>query len=283
MLCLTGGTGTLGRAIKKVASKRGIPFLAPLTPSSISLILINVINFCSTITPEDTIVHCAAITNWEACHENFLQCFHVNSLGAWNVAKVAKNHGALLIYLSTDAVFDGITRERGFTEEDIPHNPSSVYGISKLAGENLVKETACKLLVLRIGWFFGDHPSQEKKFVGSVLRQAAQGMEVKVVDDKVGTMAYVPHVADKICNYVLVQQDGIRHLAHRGIVSRYEVAEEIFRIWGFAGSIQRISSKEFPTHVKRPDFSALESIHEDAQMSTWQEALEEYHHRYPCV
>ncbi len=280
MIFLIGSTGTLGKAIKNAAHQGSISFLAP-THQEFDITDANqCTRVLEKISEQDVVIHCAALTNWEWCHEHPVECFRVNALGTLNIARAIKEKDALLIYISTDGVFSGTPRGKGFTEEDIPQNPSSIYGISKLAGEHLAKEVGCKLLIVRIGWLFGDDPTHDKKFVGSILRQARLRKEIKAVRDKIGTVAYAPQVAKKLCEYSLSQKTGIRHLANLGAVSRYDLAQEILMIWGLTNPLKQVTSIEFPSSVKRPDISALKTIYEDATLPSWQEALREYHKNF---
>jgi dTDP-4-dehydrorhamnose reductase len=189
---LTGGSGQLGSAIIRAAKSRGMHVVAPSShgfgvtwpPAELHGVVASFLG-----APPKVVVHCAAIADWRVCHDQPRVAMDVNAVGAFNVARLCERLAALMVYVSTDAVFPGTYREGVYTEEDTPTNPVSVYGISKLAGEHLVVQT-CKNLIVRVGWLFSDRPATDKKFVGRILRQAAQGNPVSAVTDKVGSPAF---------------------------------------------------------------------------------------------
>ena len=283
MLFLTGADGVLGGYLRKMLQERGLALSAPTRNLLDVTDAAQCRNFLADAKPDDSIVHCAAMIDWEECHNKAAQCFTVNAVGTWNIAKEVKNKEAQLVYISTDGVFNGRMRKRAFTERDVPSSPPSIYGISKLMGEYLAGETRCRLLIIRIGWLFGGDPTTDRKFIGTVLRRAAQQQTIKAVSDKIGTLAYLPHVSERIYELAVAQKEGTRHLANKGIVSRYGIAKELSRVWGFSGRVTKSNSSEFPSLVRRPDFSAIATVHRDALLPTWKSALQQYHRQYPAV
>ncbi len=277
---ITGGSGVLGSAIRVEGNRIEVPVIAPLHHE------LDVTDFgrcrywLRAFSPGDVLIHCAAMTDWKRCHDEPQACHSTNAVGAWNIAKAAKECDVMLIHVSTDAVFNGSLRNRGYNEDDQPSNPTSVYAISKLAAEHLVRETDCKVLIVRIGWLFGISPEKDQKFIGAILKQASAGLQIKAVDDKRGTLAYAPHVARRILEYALNQTQGIRHLANQGVVSRYDIAKKVLALWQYTNPLMKVSSCAFPSPIKRPDFSALCTVYPDAELPHWDEALEEYHSIY---
>jgi dTDP-4-dehydrorhamnose reductase len=280
MILLTGGSGVLGASIREAAAALGVPVAAP---SSAELDVRDT-DACDergrTLGPRDAVVHCAAMTDWERCHEDPRGCFAVNAAGALNVARMAAASGAFLVHVSTDGVFDGRARERPYAESDRPGSPPSVYGVSKLAAEHLVAVTCRDALVVRLGWLFGPPPAEDAKFVGAIIRRAWAGQPLAAVSDKVGTLSYAPHAAEKIVRYAVGRTAGVRHLANEGVVSRLDVARFTLSLWAPGSTIREAASDEFPSPVVRPDFSALATTFDDARLPHWQDAVAAHFERH---
>lgn len=270
MILLTGGTGQLGSAIRAVAEKQGIELLAPSHQE------LNVLD------PElrllrgsrpVAVIHCAARTDNRACHDDPESAFAVNAVGALHVARACRDLDALMVLVSSDAVFDGRLRARPYTEEDIPHSPPSVYGATKLAAENVVIQT-CRSLVVRVGWLFSEDPYRDPKLIGSLTRRAQAGKSVAVVSDKWGSPSFAPHVAQKLLSYSLDGLQGVRHIANAGVTTRYEFARVVLSGLGYV-DVQPCTSRSFPDPVVRADYSGLATTYGDAVLPPWRAAVEE--------
>lgn len=283
MIVLTGGSGILGTAIQEEATKLGLDLLAP------GHRVLDVTDFSEcerllgSLERSDVVIHCAAKTNLDECHQRSLDCFNVNAIGTWNVAGMVEKRGAYLVHVSTDYVYDGSPRELEHSETDIPSNPCTAYGISKLAAENFARMSGCRLLIVRLGWLFGSDPFKDPKFVGQRIRDSLSKEFVEVVDDKVGTFTYAPHVARKILEFVGIKQQGIRNLTNRGLVSRLVFIERLFKLWEIRTPLKGVPSSHFKNLVGRPDFSGLRTIYPDAEMPSWQQALLQYQKAYPNI
>ncbi|MEA2703252.1 MAG: dTDP-4-dehydrorhamnose reductase [Actinomycetota bacterium] len=131
------------------------------------------------------VIHCAALADTRACHDDPARAFAVNAAGALHVARACADIDALMVLVSTDAVFDGRMRAKPYTEDDIPHSPVGVYGTTKLAAEHLIART-CRTLIARTGWLFCDDPLRDRKLLGVLVRRVEAGQRVEVVTDKWG-------------------------------------------------------------------------------------------------
>jgi len=235
-------------------------------------------NFIKNCAP-DVIINTAAYHKTEECELNPEKSFAVNAIGAFNVAKVAKEIGAKVIFISTDYVFDG-TKEY-FVESDIP-NPLNVYGVSKLAGENLIKIANEDYYIIRTSWLFGIHKSGKgNNFVTLMLEKEKNGENIKVVDDQFGSPTYTYDLALKIKE--LVDKNvlpGMYHITNSGSCSWHEFTQKIFELSNLKPNLEQVKSADGPSKIKRPKYSVLISENMKKQgiesLRPWQEALGDF-------
>jgi dTDP-4-dehydrorhamnose reductase len=226
--------------------------------------------FTSRLKPR-IIVHLAAETDVDRCEKEPDHAYRVNSMGTYNVALASRKIGAKVVYVSTAGVFDGNKKEP-YTEEDQP-NPQNVYGRSKYLGEVMVKDLAPEYLIARSCWMFGGGRGVDKKFVSKIIEQFDKG-EIKVVNDKIGSLTYGKDLAATIKQLLIQNQTGLFHLSNRGFCSRYEVAREIVKILGVNTTIIPVNSGEFKLAAPRVASEAMAS--KLNVMRDWREALQEY-------
>lgn len=229
-----------------------------------------VLAFTSRVKPR-IIVHLAAETDVDRCEKEPDHAYRVNSMGTYNVALASRKIGAKLVYVSTAGVFDGNKKEP-YNEEDQP-NPQNVYGRSKFLGEVIVKDLVPEYLIARSCWMFGGGPGVDKKFVSKIIKQFDQN-EIRVVDDKIGSLTYGKDLASAIKQLLMQNRYGLFHLSNRGFCSRYEVAREIVKILGVAIKIIPVDSNEFRLAATRVASEAMASKLDI--MRDWREALREY-------
>lgn len=225
----------------------------------------------------EVVVHCAAWTDVDGCERDPERAFLHNGWGTRNVARGAGEVGAALVYVSTDFVFDG---EKGepYTEFDAP-NPLSVYGASKLAGEEAVRGLVGRHYVVRSAWLFG---ARGRNFVRAILEAAAEREEIPVVGDQFGSPTYTRDLAGGIADIILAGRvvPGTYHLANSGMCSWAELAEEALRQAGRPTRVRPISTAEWESPTRRPTCSALRSRWLELQgvggLRGWQDALASY-------
>ncbi|MBU2573073.1 MAG: dTDP-4-dehydrorhamnose reductase [Elusimicrobia bacterium] len=227
----------------------------------------------------DLIINTAAFHKTEECELNPERSFAVNSLGAYNVAKAAKETGAKFVFFSTDYVFDG--SKKSFTESDAP-NPLNVYGASKLAGELLTSAGNDNYYIIRTSWLFGIHRSGKgHNFVTLMLEKAKNGETIKVVGDQFGLPTYTHDLALKIKELIDKNAPaGIYHMANSGPCSWHEFAKKIFELAKLAPNLEQIKSGDGLSKIKRPEYSVLTSENLKREgiknMRPWQEALGDF-------
>lgn len=206
----------------------------------------------------NVIVNCAAYTNVDKAEDDEGTADRINRLATENLAVVCQGNGATLIHISTDYVFQG--NGNSPCREDEPTNPLGVYGRTKLAGEQAIMESGCKALIFRTAWLYS---SFGNNFVKTMLRLTAERETLSVVFDQVGTPTYAADLAQIIFNIIednkYENNEGIYHFSNEGVCSWYDFAQEIARLAGNTGcDIHPCHSDEFPSKVKRPNFSVLD-------------------------
>jgi len=172
----------------------------------------------------DIVIHGAAWTAVDACESDPDRAFTVNALGTRNMAEGARHHGAHLVYISTDYVFDG-TSPRPYLEWDAPH-PLSVYGRSKWGGELEVDTGAT---IVRTSWVSGAHGAN---MVGTVLRLASGSAPLRFVDDQHGSPTFTADLAGAVTVLATERLPGVFHVTNQGATSWYEFAREVLSAAG---------------------------------------------------
>lgn len=207
-------------------------------------------NFCAGGEYE-AIINCAAYTAVDKAEEEAEAAELINVIGPKNLALC----GLPLIHVSTDYVFDGESC-RPYAETDRT-SPQSVYGRTKLAGEQAVLENAETAIVIRTAWLYSQFGNN---FVKTMRRLGAERSELKVVFDQVGTPTYAGDLADVIVAILPQIKPGMKevfHFSNEGVCSWYDFAREIMELSGLGCKVLPIESKEYPTLAKRPAYSVL--------------------------
>jgi dTDP-4-dehydrorhamnose reductase len=222
----------------------------------------------------EVVVNCAAWTDVDGAERAADRALAVNGSGAGSVARAAGACGAWTVHVSSDYVFDG-TRVEPYVESD-PTHPLSVYGRSKLAGEEEVAAGAPKRhTVVRSSWLFGVHG---RCFPGTILRLARERAELAVVDDQVGCPTFTEHLATGLVQ--LVQRTpppGIVHLAGAGSCSWFELASRVVELAGIECRITPARTEDTPRPAARPANSSLTTERADVpRLPAWERGLEDY-------
>lgn len=193
--------------------------------------------------------------------------------GPANLAHAASRHGALLVHVSTDYVFDG--RKGSAYDEDDAAAPLSVYGRSKLDGENAVREGSTRHVVARTAWVY---EASGSNFPRRFLDLARAGRALRIVSDAVGSPTSAAHLAAAILKVIEDGGQGTFHLAGGGPgASRYEVALALFKTMDLSVDVTPVASSEFPQKAIRPAFSVLRTIRvPPVVLPPWQDGIEEF-------
>lgn len=230
------------------------------------------------VTP-DVVLHLAAATDVDRCEQETDWAHHTNAIGTQNVALACQSTDTLLIYISTAGVFWG-DKPDPYIEFDQP-NPANVYGLSKLAGEEIVTSLLRRFFIVRAGWMVGGG-EKDKKFVGKIARLITEGRrEVRAVHDKVGSPTYAKDLVRGIRTLLETSYYGLYHMVNKGTVSRYDVALVIREALRRPEvSILPVSSAVFPLPAPRARSEAMRNLKLDLLglnvMRPWDEAVHEY-------
>lgn len=223
----------------------------------------------------DAVIHCAAYTAVDAAEDNRDVCMRVNADGTRNIARVCKELGLKMMYISTDYVFDG-EGERPW-EPDDERNPLNVYGESKYQGELAVEEYLDQYFIVRIAWVFGVNG---KNFIRTMLKLAENHKEINVVNDQTGSPTYTYDLAVLLADMIETEKYGRYHATNEGLCTWYEFAKEIFSQAGADVKVNPVTSDEFPAKAKRPHNSRMDKskLTENGftHLPPWQDALKRY-------
>lgn len=203
----------------------------------------------------DCIVNCAAYTNVNKAEEDTVLCDKLNHLAPANLARVAAKHGAALIHVSTDYVFNG-QHYIPYRENDITC-PNSVYGTTKLAGEQAIQSLCPDTVIVRTAWLYSTFGNN---FVKTMLRLGSERAELGVVFDQIGTPTYARDLARVILHIIYKGiVPGIYHYSNEGVCSWYDFTKAIFELGGITTcALNPLHTDEYPTPAARPHYSVLD-------------------------
>ncbi len=220
----------------------------------------------------DAIINCAAYTAVDKAEADEKLAGDINARGPENLAKT----GIPLIHISTDYVFDG-TNCRPYVETDAV-NPQSVYGRTKLAGEQAVLENASAAVIIRTAWLYSEFGNN---FVKTMRRLGAEKAQLNVVFDQVGTPTYAADLAAAVVHILPRLRPGMKeifHFSNEGVCSWYDFAVEIMKLSGLDCRINPIESKDYPTPARRPFYSVLNKTKIkqtfNIEINHWKESLQ---------
>lgn len=221
--------------------------------------------FITELKPE-LIIHCAAYTNVDKAEEDLETARLLNKTGAENIAEAAAKCDAVMIYISTDYVFNG-TKQTPYLPTDTP-DPINNYGLTKYEGEEAVKKHCTKYYIARTSWLYGHHG---KNFVETMI-SLKDKEELKVVDDQVGCPTWTVELSNGILK-LLKQPYGTYHVCGSGSTSWYGFAKEIYNKMNLNVNIKPCTTEEFPRPAQRPKYSVMDN---EGLLRDWKLALSDY-------
>ena len=205
------------------------------------------------------IVNCAAYTNVDKAEDDREFAELLNARAVENLAQAIRRNDGLLVHVSTDYVFGG-TKNNTPCREDEPANPTGVYGVTKLHGEQAIIASGCHHIIIRTAWLYSEFG---KNFLKTMLDLTTTKPQLKVVFDQVGSPTYAYDLAlaifDIVENRKYVDNDGIYHYSNEGVCSWFDFTKMIAEYAGHTGcDIQPCHSDEFLSKVIRPSYSVLD-------------------------
>ncbi len=272
-VAVTGSSGLLGSALAKVFAERHEVLRMGRRVADVARAT-EVRSALRSFGPE-VILHSAAVRDPDRCELEPELATTVNVEGTRNVARAARELGAAVAYISTDAVFDG-RKAAPYTEDDAPA-PLSFYGRSKLLGEQAVEELE-RYWIFRMPVLFGPGPNSS---LGAGLQALREGREYVAASDQVGCAAHTPDAARKILEVIEAGAYGVFHLANQGAVSRLALAQKAAALAGLDPA--RVTGKtlaEMRRPAPRPEYQVMEMAELRrrgfALPQPWEQALAEY-------
>jgi dTDP-4-dehydrorhamnose reductase len=220
----------------------------------------------------DVVFHLAARTDVDGCEDDVAGATSVNFQGTWAVALGVEETSRKLVYVSTDYVFDGKS-ERPYREND-KANPLSVYGRTKLLGENAIKRSCRRHFIVRTSWLYGRHG---RNFVDTIRRKSSQVSRIEVVSDQTGSPTCARDLCRPLWELAKSKHFGTYHLTNSGQASWFELAVEIVKLSGAKCEVAPIDTAAAARRAPRPAYSVLENRNFKRkfgkELRPWQEAL----------
>lgn len=276
---LIGANGQLGSDLNKVFRAAGDAVVA-LTHAQVDVCdEARVAELLAAEKPE-VVLNTAAFHKVEECEKRPELAFQVNASAPMRLAAACQKAGAVLVHFSTDYAFGGYPHNTPFEETDRPA-PLNVYGVSKVAGEELVAYNTDRYFVLRVCGLYGIAGSSGKggNFVENMLKKALAGDPIKVVEDQVLTPTYTVDLAEAVRKLVLSGKFGLYHLSSEGQCSWYEFTRHIFDCAGLKANLSACKTTDFFSPVKRPAYSVLSKAKLRSlglSIPSWKDALPRY-------
>lgn len=273
MILITGANGQLGTELRRLLDQKKVTYYATDTQEMDITNKAEVDVVFKKVKPS-IVFHCAAYTAVDAAEEDGKELnWEVNVNGTRIVASATKEAGAVMVYISTDYVFDGNSEVEYTVDSSV--NPQNEYGKAKLAGEEIVQELCPSHYIVRTSWVFGEYG---KNFVFTMLKLAETRDTLTVVNDQIGRPTGTKTLADFLFHvYETKPAFGIYHLSNDDSCSWFEFAKEILK--DKEVMVLPVTSDEYPQKAYRPKHSIMDLSKAKAtgfKIPTWQEALTEF-------
>lgn len=268
---ITGANGQLGRALQKVLIEDELYLY---DSHDMDITNFEKVEEIIGIKKPDVIINCAAHTKVDLCEEDVENAYKINAIGARNLAIASSKMNSKLVHISTDYVFEG--NNPVALREDELVKPNTIYGKSKLMGEEFVKSLSKNHFIIRTAWLYGDGDN----FVRTMLKLSKQHKKLKVVNDQIGTPTSTKDLANLINKLIRTEYYGTYHGTCHGKCSWYDFAVKIFEHMKVDIEVEPCTTDEFPRPAKRPEFSVLDNFMLRIQgldvFRSWEEAIEDY-------
>lgn len=275
-ILVTGCNGQLGNEIQLLEKGNGKHVFFNTDVNELDITDENAINAFVDANNIDGIINCAAYTAVDKAESNEALCHTLNATAPGYLAAAMGKRGGWMMQVSTDYVFDG-TKHTPYSETD-PTCPDSVYGRTKLEGEQLVRQHCERAMIVRTAWLYSIFGNN---FVKTMIRLGKEKTELGVIFDQIGTPTYARDLAVAIMTAV---EKGIipgtYHFSNEGVTSWYDFTKAIHRIAGISGChVCPIHTEEYPTPARRPHYSVLDKTKIKAtyniEVPYWEESLAE--------
>ncbi|NEN24128.1 dTDP-4-dehydrorhamnose reductase [Cryomorpha ignava] len=251
-ILVLGKDGQLGRALQAISKQGDWKFIDKDT-----LNLYETETILGKLEREDfdVLINCAAYTAVDKAEDESEIAQRINGAALAPIAEACRMKKAILIHLSTDYVYGEVLPVP--LREDAETNPQSIYGQTKLSGEEAVRSILDRHIIIRTSWLYG---SEGHNFLNTMLKLGATQDKFQVVYDQVGAPTFVEHLAGAIVDIVKmnISHFGTFHYSNEGVCSWYDFAQAIFELTGKEVEIEPVNTDKFPTKAKRPNYSVLD-------------------------
>lgn len=250
-----GASGQLGQCLKQVASEKDITDIVFLSGTEGNILDTEVLKEHFAKHQPKYVINCAAYTAVDKAEDELDQARKINKTGAENLAGLCNQHDAALVQISTDFVFAGNTTHP-LTETDLTE-PISVYGLTKLEGEQEIPQHTKKYFIIRTSWLYSEHANN---FVKTMLKLGKDRDELKIIADQVGSPTYAIDLAAAVLHIIESGSTayGVYHYSNEGVTSWYDFAQGIFDISKTKVKVFPIRTAEYPTKATRPAYSVMD-------------------------
>ena len=256
-ILVTGGNGQLGSELREIAPNYSDYNFLFTDVKDLDITNHNAVAAFIKSNNINVIINCAAYTAVDKAEEQKDVANAINHLAVANFAQIAKDKNIKLIHISTDYVFDG-TNHKPYVETDTP-NPKSVYGVTKLAGEQAMQTiNPANAIIIRTSWVYSSYGNN---FVKTMLRLGKERDELNVVADQIGTPTYAGDLAQAILTLLpQINNETVEtfHYSNEGVCSWYDFAKAIFELKEISVNVYPIESSQYPTPAERPFYSVLD-------------------------
>ena len=269
-----GASGQLGQCLQHAARARGFAGLVFLAEEQANILNEDSLQAVFTQHQPAYVINCAAYTAVDKAEDEPDLARRVNRDGAENLARLCAAHGAVLLHISTDFVFAG-TGNQPLLETD-PTAPRSVYGRTKLEGEQAIAAVLDQYFILRTSWLYSEYANN---FVKTMLRLGRERDELRVIWDQAGTPTYAIDLAGCLLHLIETQNPhyGLYHYSNEGLTSWYDFAVAIFELGKVDAKAVPIRTAEYPTKAVRPAYSVLDKSKAKSNLGIsiphWRESL----------
>ena len=255
-ILITGANGQLGNCLRDLAADYQDKYLFHYTDvAELDITDASAIDQYVVDHRIDIILNAAAYTAVDKAEDDEANAYRINCEAVRNLAMAAKKHDLFLVHISTDYVFSGES-STPYVETDSPA-PKSVYGATKLAGEQAILESGCRAVIIRTSWLYSEYGHN---FVKTMLRLGSERDVVKVVNDQIGGPTYAGDLARVVMRMLEHQPETgteIYHFANEGVCSWFDLAKAVMEMGGLGCRVEPISTSEYPAKARRPASSSF--------------------------
>jgi len=250
-----GASGQLGHCLKKVAEEKGVADIHFLPEDEANILNVEAIKTVFEKYKPTYAINCAAYTAVDKAEDDVDLARSINKTGAENLAVACKAAGSVLVHVSTDFVFEG-NSVNPLVEDDIAE-PISIYGVTKLEGEQDITRILDEHFILRTSWLYSEFGNN---FVKTMLKLGAERDLLKIIADQVGTPTYGIDLAASILDIIASGKTtyGIYHYSNEGVASWYDFTKAIFDLSKTGTKVLPIRTSEYPTKATRPAYSVMD-------------------------